>query len=312
METATENRIVLVVRATRLDELVARFNQISQARFYIEKLGADFSDYQREDEVYKKVLAETKALLSRLGHLHVVGRDFLPNFVFGKNDTVVALGQDGLVANILKYLKGQNLIGVNPDPSRWDGVLLPFQAGDLEKILPEVFANRRKIKDVTLAEMTLNDGQSLLAVNDFFIGVKSHTSARYEIVLGSKSEHQSSSGIIVSTGLGSTGWFKSVLAGAAEITGSLSKTKLNVAFPTSFAWDAPHLYFSVREPWPSKTTGATLVFGKITAKEPLIVKSTMPENGVIFSDGVEKDFLSFNSGAEGRVGIARQKGHLVV
>ena len=49
---ASERKVVLVTRRTRLEELVARFNTMTQARFYVEHLGADFSDYEREHEVY--------------------------------------------------------------------------------------------------------------------------------------------------------------------------------------------------------------------------------------------------------------------
>ena len=74
--------------------------------------------------------------LARHGRVHVVDRGFLTNYVFGARDVVVALGQDGLVANVLKYLDGQPVIGVNPDPARWDGVLLPFAVGDLDRLPP--------------------------------------------------------------------------------------------------------------------------------------------------------------------------------
>jgi len=71
------------------------------------------------------------------------------------------------------------------------------------------------------------------------------------------------------------------------------------------------LYFSVREPWPSKTSSAETTFGKITQKKPLKIISQMPENGVIFSDGIENDFLEFNSGALALISVADKKGHLV-
>src|SRR5262245_10220307 len=116
MHRLTDNKIVLVTRPTRLAELVARFNTVSQARFYIEHQGSDFSDYQNEDETYHRALSQAQATLASIGRVQVVGRAFLPNFVFGPEDTVVALGQDGLVANTLKYLDGQPVVGVNPDP----------------------------------------------------------------------------------------------------------------------------------------------------------------------------------------------------
>lgn len=50
----------------------------------------------------------------------------------------------------------------------------------------------------------------------------------------------------------------------------------------------------------------------VTPETPLIMESRMAENGVIFSDGVEKDFLEFNSGTQATIGIAEKKGMLVV
>jgi NAD kinase len=311
MERRTENKIVLVVRRTRLDELIARFNTEDQARFYVEHLGADFSDYQAEDLTYKRAIRDAEKLLSRHGRVQTVDRSFVPNFIFGPQDTVVAIGQDGLVANVLKYLDGQLLVGVNPDAARWEGILLPFSVPELDFIMPEVFAQKRPVMDVTMAEAKLNTGETLCAVNDLFIGPRSHTSARYSIRIGDRSECHSSSGIIVSTGLGSTGWLRSILAGARGVASVLSGRELQTNEREPVAWDAEYLYFSVREPWPSKTSGAEITIGKVTKTEPLILVSQMPENGVIFSDGIESDFVQFNSGTEATVTVARRKGHLV-
>ena len=290
MDRLTENKIILVSRHTRLDDLIARFNTIDQARFYVEHLGADFSDYVRERDTYRAAVAQTEAILRELGRVQTVDRSFLPNFIFGKDDTLVVLGQDGLVANTVKYLSAQPVIGVNPDPQRWDGVLLPFTVPDLQTIVPEVFAAKREIKEVTMAKAELNNGQHLLAVNDLFIGPKSHVSARYVIRIDGREEQHSSSGVIVSTGLGSTGWLKSLLAGAVGVASSLAGSDLPVSAQSSFSWDANYLLFTVREPFPSKNSAASLVFGKVTKEAPLILVSQMPENGVIFSDGIRGRF----------------------
>ncbi len=312
MDRSSENKIVLIVRKTRLDELIARFNTESQARFYVEHLGADFSDYKHEHEKYKAAVQDAQRRLSHLGRLQTVDREFITNFIFGQTDTVVVLGQDGLVANVLKYLHGQPVVGVNPDPARWEGVLLPFTVTDLTKIIPDVLSSNRPIREVTMAKAELNNGQSLYGVNDLFIGPKSHTSAHYELQIGGHAEIHSSSGIIVSTGLGSTGWFRSVVAGATGIAARLTGNKKQDKLPGNFAWDADYLYFSVREPWPSKTSSAETTFGKITSHKPLKLISHMPENGVIFSDGIENDFLEFNSGTLALISVADKIGHLVV
>ncbi len=333
MKRLTENKIVLITRPTRLAELVNRFNTVSQARFYIEHQGADFSDYLREDQTYHHALVDAQNILGQIGRVQTVERAFLPNFIFAPDDTVVTIGQDGLVANTLKYLDGQPVVGVNPDPERWDGRLLPFRVRDLPTVMPEVLLHRRATRTVTMAKATLNNGQTLHAVNDLFIGPKSHISAVYVISTGALSETQSSSGVIISTGLGSSGWLKSLLTGAAAITqsagsavarravgglfdcaspGRKRSAKVHLDVKSEFAWDANYLCYTVREPFPTKTTGASLVFGRVTADAPLILESRMAENGVIFSDGIERDFLEFNSGTRATIGIAERKGVLVV
>ena len=312
MNRLTETKIILVVRATRLADLKAKFATKSQARFYVSRLGGDFGGYEREDAKYQEAIQQAQHTLSELGRVQLVQRAFLPNFVFGAQDIVVALGQDGLVANTLKYLDGQPLVGVNPDPKRYDGQLLPCQVTNLDKVMREVLRDSRPKREVTMAEASLNTGLSLCAVNDLFIGMKSHGSARYRITLGKAAENHSSSGVIVSTGLGSTGWFKSLMAGASAVAVAAGRAGAMPPKEMSFPWEARHLYFTVREPFPSNTTAAALVFGKVTPQQPLVIESQMGENGVIFSDGIEQDFIEFNSGTKATITLAKRKGRLVV
>lgn len=307
----TEQKIILITRKTRLDELIVRYNTMEQARFVVESQGIDFEDYLVEQERYELSRKLAEQVLGQIGRTQVVERTYLPNFIFGKDDLVVVLGQDGLVANTLKYLDGQWVLGINPDPDRWDGILLPFEVKDLGLVVADTLNRRRQIKEVTMAKATLNDGQTLYAVNDLFIGPKTHFSARYEIAIGGKTERHSSSGVIVSTGLGSTGWLASLLKGATGITASLTDRSLQLNQAPRVEWDANYLYYTVREPFPSNVTQTDLVFGKITDRKRLKLTSQMPENGVIFSDGIENDFLHFNAGIGAEIGIAEKRGLLV-
>lgn len=303
------NKVVLVTRWTRLQELVAKYNTMEQAKFYIEHLGADFSDYIKEDRRYQQAVSEAVQTAEKYARLQRIDRDFLPNMIFGKEDVVIAVGQDGLVANVMKYLEGQPLIGVNPDTSRWDGVLLPFEAGQLEQILKRVIERNYQSKEVTMAQASTQDGQKMLAVNDLFVGQKTHTSARYDITWNQKTEYQSSSGIIISTGLGSTGWYKSIMTQAAHIAGAFGRETFA---DTPCGWEENQLTFVVREPFPSRATQTEIVYGKLVAGDTFRILSQMPENGVVFSDGIESDAISFNSGTEITVEIAPQKGRLVI
>lgn len=302
---------VLVVRKTRLEELIARFNTIEQARFYVEHLGADFSDYEVEHRRYQTAMHEAEVALRRFVRVQKLDRGYLPNFLFPPDALIVVLGQDGLVANTLKYVDALPVIGVNPDPQRWDGALLPFTVAELAKIVPQVLAGKRLERHVTMARARLSDGQEIHAVNDLFIGPRSHISARYDIRLGERVEQHSSSGLIVSTGLGSTGWFRSLLAGAAGISGTALVEESNRLRQQGFAWGADYLYFTVREPFPSRTTQAELIFGQVTRDKPLELTSQMAGYGVIFSDGIESDRLEFNAGMSVTIDVAERHGKLI-
>jgi hypothetical protein len=224
---------------------------------------------------------------------------------------VVVVGQDGLVANTAKYVGQVPIVGVNPDPQRFDGVLLPFQVAGAREAVNRVLKNSARVKSVTMAEALLHDGQRLLAFNDLFVGARTHVSARYELTAGGQSEPQSSSGILVSTGAGSTGWMSSVFNTAAGVDRSFGRPAPATA-PVRLDWSEKALLWAVREPFASRTSGVSLVAGKLAAGDELTVESRMSEGGVIFSDGVEADFLEFNGGATVRIGIARQQAQLVV
>jgi len=315
-------RFILVYRKTRMQELIERFNTRSQAIFYLEHNQIDVMDYLNEHDNYQKQLFKAEKSLKPLGRFQLLERSFLPDYLFRDNDVIICIGQDGLVANTLKYLNGQKVIAINPDPKRWDGKLLPFKIEQLESIIQRTINNDCDYKRVTLAEAITNDDQRMLAVNDLFIGPKSHTSALYKVEYGGKSELQSSSGIIISTGFGSTGWLRSILYGAAGIISSVSnkkelnKKELNEKESTpidlKYEWAERELIYTVREPFPSQTTGTSMVMGQIDQQRQLRITSCMPENGVIFSDGIESDYINFNSGTVVNINVAQEQGCLVV
>lgn len=310
-ERVHDRKVVLVTRRTRLEELIARFHTIDQARFYVEHLGARFDDYEREHGAYLAARAAVLDVLQAHGRFQIVERGYLPNFLFGPDDVVVALGQDGLVANTMKYLASQPLVGLNPDPARYDGILLPFEARQFGGLLPAVLNDARDARRVTMAEARLPDGQTLYAVNDLFIGARSHVSARYTIAWQGEAEAQSSSGVIVSTGLGSTGWMKSVVTGAVGIAQRTRHAQGELHYE-ALPWDAPRLRFAVREPFPSRASSAHTVYGEFDADAPLQITSAMPEGGVIFSDGVEADYLIFGAGSTVTIAPAARAGRLIV
>jgi NAD kinase len=338
-----DQKIVLVTRETRLQGLKAKWATKSQAKFALgtamhremlreaEELGESidvaaigelarerFEEYEEEQELYDDALQRLRQELGDFGpKVQVVERGFLPNFLFGPNDVVVTVGQDGLVANTAKYALRLPIVAVNPDPKRIDGVLLPFTVDAARHAVRRCLEGKAKSRSVTLAEAVLPAGQRMLGFNDLFIGARSHVSARYRIKLENRSEPHSSSGVIVSTGAGSTGWLSSIFNMAAGLAQSIG-AKPNAApappavTPVRLPWEDPRLTFVVREPFVSKHSGAGIVAGMIEPRQELIIESLMPANGVIFSDGIEDDYLEFNSGAIARIRAAAERAQLVV
>lgn len=303
------DKLVLVTRKTRLEELIARFNSRAQAKFYIEHAGGDFADYEREDSAYRASLDRVRRGLELGLKMQVMDRSFVPTYQFDDRDLVVVVGQDGLVANTAKYVGEQPIVGVNPDPERFDGVLLPFLPDQARSAVAGVLEGKARLRGVTLAEALLDDGQRLLAFNDLFIGAKTHVSARYRIAWDGREERHSSSGVLVSTGAGSTGWLSSVFnmaAGVATFMGGRAGRAVTLA------WEDPRLVFVVREPFASRHSRAGIVAGMIEPGQELVLESGMPSGGVIFSDGIEADSLDFNSGAIAHIRTAGRKARLVV
>jgi hypothetical protein len=227
-----------------------------------------------------------------------VQRDDLERFLFEPGDIVVVLGQDGLVANVAKYLDGQPLIGLNPDPERIAGILVAHPPAAAADLLRDVGAARHGVQARTMTEARLDDGQRLCALNEIFVGHRSHQSARYTLHVGGRSERQSSSGLIVTTGTGATGW-------AASINGRLA-APLDLPAPTERG-----LAYLVREPWPSRATGVSLAAGRLDADDVVRITSELPDGATAFGDGIEADALAIDWGQTLSVGVAPQALQLV-
>lgn len=295
---------IIIKNKTRLEVLIERFNTKAQAQFYIESSGGSFQEYVEEHEKFHQSFLQVQTQLSRVIKNKVVEREFISSYIFSEKNMIIVVGQDGLVANVAKYSKKIPIVAVNPDEERYDGVLLPFNVKNFLNGVSSVINENFSFKEMRFAEAVLNDGQKLLAVNDLFIGISSHSSARYKIILNGKEEVHSSSGIIVSTKTGSTGWLSSIFNMAYGILGSKK-----LQYPTLNEED---LYFAVREPFKSKRTQTDICGGSIKKGNKLMIESLMPNNGFIFSDGIEQDFLQFNSGATVEIRLSDEEAVLVV
>ncbi|MCC7509542.1 MAG: hypothetical protein IT464_09220 [Planctomycetes bacterium] len=283
-------RIVVITRPTPLDMLLRRFGTQDNARFYVESRGQDFARVLHIHELQQQAVTAVLRAIPAEQRRAQVSRDDLDRFLFNRDDVVFAIGQDGLVPNVAKYLDGHTLVGFNPDPATVGGLLCRFTPAESAAVIAALNAGTLGgfvLERRTMVVAVREDGQQLLALNELFIGHHSHQSAKYRISVSGpdsvQSERHSSSGVIVSTGTGATGW-----------TASIVKQR-GIAQPLPAATER-RLAYMVREPWPSIATGTEVNFGFVTEGETLTLSSEMEEGGVVFGDGIEADFIEFNEG----------------
>jgi NAD kinase len=311
-ESNQRPRVVLVTRKTGLEALLENQGTKGQAEFFLKARGQSIATFEQGHQRFRSNLAGVQQAIPADQRRTHVEREQVERFLFAPDDIVLVVGQDGLVPNTAKYLAGQLVIGVNPDPGQYDGVLCrhtPEQIPELLAFAEAVLANggeapadsAYRIEQRSMAVAERDDGLRLYALNEVFVGHASHQSARYRLRLdgGEREERQSSSGLICATGTGCTGWARSI-----------AEQRNLAASPPAPSERA--LAWFVREPFPSVSTGTSLDHGLLVEGERLTLFSEMGEGGVAFADGIETDRLDFLSGQVLTLGLAERSLHLVV
>ena len=291
-------RVVVVHRRTELDELLARHGTRQQAAFFLAARERSLDEVEARHDAQQAALQSVSSAIPLDWRRGSVERGDLDRFVFGPEDVVVAVGQDGLVANVAKYLHGQLVIGLNPDPGRNPGVLVRFPPAAAARLLaagvgPAAHSGTG-VQGRVMVEAVLDDGQSLRALNEIFVGHPSHQSARYRLTTPAGDvERQSSSGVLVGTGTGATGWCRSIWL----------ERRSTLVLPEP---QESRLCWFVREAWPSPATGTDHTEGLLSPGEALTI--TAESDLVVFGDGIESDALHLSWGQ--RVTLRQSGEHL--
>jgi hypothetical protein len=284
-------RVLLVHRRTELDELLARHSTRGQAAFYLTSRGQRIEDLQARHNAISAAIATVTSAIPSDWRRGVIERDDLPRFLFAPDDIVIAVGQDGLVANIAKYVSDQVVIGIDPEPGRNPGVLVSHPPAAAAGLLAAAARDKGSIEALVMVVAITDDGQRLTALNEIYLGQPTHQTARYSLRLpDGHHEAQASSGLIVSTGTGATGWCRSVWLERK------SPLRLPTAAENRLAW-------FVREAWPSPATGTALTEGSLGARQALEVTAES-DRLVLFGDGIEADAVPLTLGQTARISLA--------
>ncbi|TME53814.1 MAG: hypothetical protein E6I58_14530 [Chloroflexi bacterium] len=293
-------RVVLVHRPTELDELIERHGTRGQTAFFLSTRGRNIGEVEERNRLQAAAIHSVAAAIPVDWRRGAVLRADLPRFHFEPEDLIVVVGQDGLVANVAKYLSGQPVLGVNPDPARNPGVLVPHDPESAARLVPRLAdARALHFQERTMVETVIDDGQRLCALNEIFVGPATHQTARYTIALADgTSERHASSGVIASTGTGATGWCRSAWLERR------SHLRLPQPEDSRLAW-------FVREAWPSPATGTTMTEGCLEASDRLFL-TIQSDRLVAFGDGIEPDAISLTWGQSLQIRVAKQRLRLVV
>ena len=283
-------RAVLVRRRTELEELLDRHSTRGQVEFVLRSRGRSLDEVQRAHDCAHEALAAVAARLPEDWARTGVERRDLAAFLFAPEDVVIVVGPDGLVANVAKYLRGQVVIGIDPRPGAERGPLVPCDVGTGGELIDRIADGESpSVSRRTMVRARLDDGQEVTALNEVYLGHASHQSARYRLDWRGRREFQSSSGVIVSTGTGATGW-------SASLAHDRGGRELPAPAERGLAW-------FVREAWPSPATGVSMTEGRLGEDEELgLVVSC--ERLVVFGDGIEDDCCEAAWGQRVRVSVA--------
>jgi hypothetical protein len=283
-------RVVLVHRRSEYDELVGRHGSHGQAAFFLSSRGRDIAEVQARHDAEAAAMHEVSNAVPVSWRRGEVEREDLSRFLFAPEDLVVVVGQDGLVPNVAKYLGRQPVLGIDPEPGRNPGVLVRHRPAEAPALLLALAAGAQPLEALTMVAAEADDGQRLVALNEVFVGHPSHQTARYTVTVpGGPAERQASSGVVVGTGTGATGWCSSIWRERHSVLALPERTERALAWFT-------------REAWVSPVTGDTLTEGRL-GTEPL--QLTVESNRlVVFGDGIEDDHLTLGWGQQLRVGLA--------
>ena len=291
-------RVVVVARTTEYAGLLARHGTRGQARFFLANRGRSIDDVEARDSAQREALVTVTSAIPADWRRASIDRSDLDRFLFEPGDVVVTVGPSGLVANVAKYLDGQSVVGINPDPARDGALLARHSAAEAAALIRAAAAGAAAIDERTMVEAVLDDGQRVLALNEVFLGHRSHQSARYRIRCPGGEEHQSSSGVVVTTRTGATGWGRSI---------SLERqSAMQLPGPGEQS-----LAFFVREAWPSPAFGVSVTEGLLGPDDRLEVVSELDEGGVAFGDGMESDRVDLGWGVQATIRVARERLRLV-
>lgn len=216
-------------------------------------------------------------------------RNKLGKAQFRNKELIIAIGGDGTFLRAAHFIDRQLLLGVNSDVKNKEGFFMKADKSNFEKKLEMILKNQFKIKKLPRLEAYINGKKSeTLALNEFFIGSgKAYHAAKYVIQVNGKKEIQKSSGILVTTPIGSYSWAKSCCKKTLPL-------------------DSKNFQFVIREPYEGQVfKNYKLKYGLLDKNQKVVIISEMLD-GVVIADSVGREHV-FNSGSTAVIKLSKNR-----
>lgn len=285
------------------------------SRFEREKMATNLSEgqllahYQAIGESGTRILAahlhhqESIALCKReLPPQHVVPLDAVDTTTnLSRFKLVVALGGDDFFKLVGHRIKDKlPILGVNSDPASSLGALLPITIEQLPDALSQIERGEYRLESWPRLNITLNGIDQGAAINDIILGKRDfRLTSRHQLEYRGEKVTQRCSGILISTGAGSTGWYSSAGRYLGEHDRSFPKT----ARFARFELREPPLSFSNTEGIRTPNLPA-VVEGTIEEGETLRITSLNDDEGIASRDSLDQ--LPFPRGTVAEISLHPQ------
>jgi NAD+ kinase len=231
-------------------------------------------------------------ILEKIKDKKIVWKDKLNKSHLKEVKLVLTLGGDGTFLSTAHFIDNQLILGINDNPKRSEGYLTTATLKTLDKKLQQISKNKIKIKEYTREKVNIIKKDCCIitehALNETYFGnINPHHPSNYKMIYKNKKESQRSSGVLITTGTGSTAWYKAM--GGRKY----SKVKNQLRFKT-------------RELFSGRLYKSKTKKGKISSKEKLTLISKM-NHGILAIDSIrtyeihEQDKIEISIGKPLRV-----------
>ncbi len=280
--------IIVVPKLSRLEYDMHRHGLTEEeAVVRYRKRGEDAERILGSHRRQKKALAVLEKFLNKE---QFVPRERLTKEIAGNAELIVAFGGDDNFKAVSHYADDTPVMGINSDPETSEGALTYFVAGGFESVAKNLREGKYKVEEWTRLEAEIDGNPATPATSEYFLGESKRTKmSKHILEFGGKKEKQGCSGLLVSTGAGSTGWYSS--AHRCRLGGS-------VTFPRT----VDYAKFVATEPYMGRLYRYSMLEGVLKKGDELVVQSLNDNCGILESDSV--DAFEFNREARAAIRIS--------